>query len=36
MERKDVPVDQVLELRGGRAMELGLAVGDSIDVEFLE
>ncbi len=27
-------IDQVIELRGGRASELGLAVGDRIEVEF--
>lgn len=27
-------IDQVIELRGGRANELGLAVGDRIEVEF--
>ncbi len=31
----DCPVDQVIELRGGRAEELGLEAGDSICVEFL-
>lgn len=29
------PVDQVLELRGGRAEELNLQVGDTIDLRFL-
>jgi uncharacterized membrane protein (UPF0127 family) len=28
-------IDQVIELRGGRANELGLAVGDRIEVDFL-
>jgi uncharacterized membrane protein (UPF0127 family) len=32
----DGPVDQVIELRGGRAKELGLAVGDPVRVEFLD
>ncbi len=32
----DGPVDQVIELRGGRANELGLAVGDPVRVEFLD
>lgn len=32
----NTPVNQVLELRGGRAAELGLAVGDRIDITFLE
>jgi len=30
----DEPVDQVIELLGGRAKELGLAVGDPVRVEF--
>ncbi len=29
------PIDQVIELRGGRVAELGLKVGDPISVEFL-
>lgn len=29
-------VNQVIELRGGRAQELGLQAGDRIDVQFLE
>lgn len=29
-------VDQVIELRGGRAAELGLKAGDQIAIEFLE
>ncbi len=29
-------IDQVIELRGGRASELGLKVGDRIAVEFLD
>ncbi len=32
----DAPVDRVIELRGGRAEELGLAVGDPMRVEFLD
>lgn len=31
-----IPVDAVLELRGGRAAELGLEVGDPIPITFLE
>ncbi|MGQ4648821.1 DUF192 domain-containing protein [Lyngbya aestuarii] len=31
-----VPVDQVIELRGGRAAELGLEVGQKLSVQFLE
>jgi uncharacterized membrane protein (UPF0127 family) len=31
----DTAVDQVIELRGGRAAELGVKVGDRIKIEFL-
>jgi uncharacterized protein len=31
----DAVVNQVIELRSGRAAELGLAVGDRITIEFL-
>lgn len=31
----DIPVDQVLELRGGRAEELGLKVGDRLVIHYL-
>jgi uncharacterized membrane protein (UPF0127 family) len=31
----NVPVDQVIELRGGRAQELGVQVGDRISVQSL-
>jgi uncharacterized protein len=31
----DVLIDQVIELRGGMAQELGIKVGDRIIVEFL-
>jgi len=30
----DVPVDRVIELRGGRSQELGLKVGDRIPITF--
>ncbi|AFZ44629.1 protein of unknown function DUF192 [Halothece sp. PCC 7418] len=30
----DVVIDQVIELQGGRAQELGLEIGDSISVQF--
>jgi hypothetical protein len=31
-----IPIDQVIELRGGRAAELGLKVGARVSVEFLD
>lgn len=31
----DVPVDMVIELRGGRSQELGVKVGDRIPIQFL-
>ena len=31
-----VPVDQIIELPGGRAAKLGLKVGDSLKIEFLD
>jgi len=30
------PIDQVIELRSGRAAELGLKIGDQIKIEFLD
>ncbi|MEG4576390.1 DUF192 domain-containing protein [Microcoleus sp. N3A4] len=32
----DTPVDRVIELRGGRAAELGVKVGDRIEIEFFD
>jgi uncharacterized protein len=32
----DTPVDRVIELRGGRAAELGVKIGDRIEFEFLK
>ncbi|MEG4996809.1 DUF192 domain-containing protein [Microcoleus sp. B4-D4] len=32
----DTPVDRVIELRGGRAAELGVKVGDRIEIEFFK
>ncbi|NEP45146.1 MAG: DUF192 domain-containing protein, partial [Okeania sp. SIO2H7] len=32
----DVPVDTVIELRAGRAAELGLEAGDRREIRFLE
>ena len=32
----DIPIDSVMELRAGRAAELGLEVGDRLNLQFLE
>jgi uncharacterized protein len=32
----NTPVDRVIEIRGGRAAELGLKVGDRIEIEFFQ
>ena len=32
----DMPIDAVIELRAGRAVELGLKVGDRSEIQFLE
>nr|WP_330219967.1 DUF192 domain-containing protein [Chroogloeocystis siderophila] len=32
----ETPVNQVIELRGGRAAELGIRVGDRLDIRFLD
>jgi len=32
----ETPVNQVIELRGGRAAELGIRVGDRLDIQFLD
>ena len=32
----DTPVDEVMELRAGRAKELGLEIGDEVIIEYLE
>lgn len=34
--QSEIKIDQVIELRGGRAAELGLQVGDRIEIEFFE
>nr|WP_155706505.1 DUF192 domain-containing protein [Gloeocapsopsis dulcis] len=32
----ETPINQVIELRGGRAAELGIRVGDRLDIQFLD
>lgn len=32
----NTPIDRVIELRGGRAAELGLKVGQSVEIRFLQ
>lgn len=32
----NVPIDQVIELRAGRATEIGLKIGDKLKIEFLK
>jgi uncharacterized membrane protein (UPF0127 family) len=32
----DVPIDMVIELNGGRGQELGLQVGDRLEIEFVD
>lgn len=31
-----IPVNQVIELRGGRAAELGLQIGDRVEIRYLD
>lgn len=32
----ETPINQVIELRGGRAAELGIRVGDRLNIQFLD
>ncbi|MGB3238289.1 MAG: DUF192 domain-containing protein [Geitlerinemataceae cyanobacterium] len=34
--QREIEIDRVIELRGGRSSELGLQIGDRIDIELFE